>query len=144
VIAQAENWFTVACPKEIRNPSSNPTGGNHYRRLPPPLRARQPAGNDARAKLLLRRLGLLQPTHDARTSGLPRRAAVRRTADATCGEKSWEADLKSVDAPWFDQPTAVLVCGDCLADAEDAEERYEDFNAGETPRGQLEMGLAMV
>ena len=63
---------------------------------------------------------------------------------ATCGEKFWEADLESVDVPWFEQAGAALVCEDCVTESEESEKTYEDFNAGEALRGQLEMTLAMV
>ena len=63
---------------------------------------------------------------------------------ASCGDKFWEADLESIDVSWFDQPMAVLLCEDCAVESEETEEIYEDFNAGEVLRGQLEMTLAMV
>jgi len=45
-----------------------------------------------------------------------------------------------------DQPDelAVLLGDDCAVESEETEEIYEDFNAGEVVRGQLEMTLAMV
>ena len=46
--------------------------------------------------------------------------------------------------PWFDQPTAVLLCDGCLAEAEVAEDVYEDFKAEEALQGQLERTLAVT
>lgn len=63
---------------------------------------------------------------------------------ATCGEEFWEADLESVDVPWFDQPVAVLLCEDCLAELQESEGFHKDFNAGERLRGQLEMALPVT
>jgi len=61
---------------------------------------------------------------------------------AACGEKSWEDDLKNIEVPWFDQPGAALLCDDCLAESEEAEELREDLDDGATLPGQIEIALA--
>jgi len=45
-----------------------------------------------------------------------------------CGEKHWEDDLETVEIAWFDQPSAVLVCKDCLAKFQEQEESNEDLD----------------
>ena len=44
----------------------------------------------------------------------------------------------------FAQPAAVLGCEDCLAETEEAEEIYENFDVGEALRGPLEMAFPVA
>ena len=60
------------------------------------------------------------------------------------GKRRAEVDLESIDVPWFVQPTAVLVCEDCLGELREAEEICEDFDAGERLRRQLDTALAVT
>jgi hypothetical protein len=90
-------------------------------------------------------IGELLPRHYDRDFGACQHCVEEHAI--TCGargNKFWETDLESTDVAWFDQRRAVLLCEDCLAESEEVEEIYEDFNAGEALRGQLEMALAMV
>ena len=60
---------------------------------------------------------------------------------ATCADKFWECDLTAVDVLWFDQPDAALLCEDCLAQSEESQGVYEDFDDAPELPGQMEIVL---
>jgi len=64
---------------------------------------------------------------------------IRRTADASCGDKFWEGDLESVDVVWFEQPTAVLLCEDCLTESEGSESSNADTGNDAVLPNQMEI-----
>ena len=63
---------------------------------------------------------------------------------ASCGDKFWDNDLTAMPIAWFDQPGSALLCEDCLAESEEAEEIREDLDGGATLPGQMEMTLPML
>ena len=63
---------------------------------------------------------------------------------ASCGDKFWEDDLESVDVPWFDQPTAVLLCEECMAETEESQGTDEHFDENAILLAQMEIELPAV